>query len=102
MTDSVTSFGSKSIAENLRELKEERETQVKERVELAKKREENETALRCLRERVLKHEKEQVDLERKRKAMVAEEGATSRKMARLEALQRRAEEVMRTTFDHDD
>ena len=89
-----TSSGSKSIAENLRELKEEQETQVKERMELAKKREENESALRCLREKVLKHEKEQLDLERKRKAMVAEEGATLRKMARLEALQRRVEEVM--------
>ena len=89
-----TSSGSKSIAENLRELREEQETQVKERMELAKKREENESELRCLREKVLKHEKEQLDLERKRKAMVAEEGATLRKMARLEALQRRVEEVM--------
>ena len=89
-----TSSGSKSIAENLRELREEQETQVKERMELAKKREENESELRCLREKVLKHEEEQLDLERKRKAMVAEEGATLRKMARLEALQRRVEEVM--------
>ena len=89
-----TSSGSKSIAENLRELRVEQETQVKERMELAKKREENESVLRCLREKVLKHEKEQLDLERKRKAMVAEEGATLRKMARLEALQRRVEEVM--------
>ena len=98
-----TSSGSKSIAENLRELREEQETQVKERMELAKKREENESVLRCLREKVLKHEKEQLDLERKRKAMVAEEGATLRKMARLEALQRRVEEVMsmRTNPDHD-
>ena len=97
-----TSSGSKSIAENLRELKEEQETQVKERMELAKKREDNESVLRCLREKVLKHEKEQLDLERKRKAMVAEEGATLSKMARLEVLQRRVEEVMmmRTNPDH--
>ena len=80
----VTSSGSKSIAENLRELKEKQEMQVKERAELAKKQEENESALRCLREKVLKHEKEQLDLERKRKAMVAKEGLTSRKMAMLE------------------
>ena len=68
--------------------------QGKERAELAKKQEENESALRCLREKVLKHEKEQLDLERKRKAMVAEEGLTLRKIARLETLQRRVEEVM--------
>ena len=67
---------------------------MKERTDLAKKREENESALSCLRERVLKHEKEQLDLERKRKVMMAEEGVTSRKMARLEALQRRVEEVI--------
>ena len=77
----------------MRELKEEQQKQMKERTYLAKKREENESALRCLRERVLKHKKEQLDLERKRKVMMAEEGVTSRKMARLEALQRRVEEV---------
>ena len=98
----VTSSGGKSIAENLRELKEKKEMQMKERMELAKKREENESALRCLRERVLKHEKEQLDLERKRKAMAAEEGVTSRKIARLEVLQRRVEEVrsIRIASDH--
>ena len=96
----VTNSGSKSIAENLRELKEEQEKQVKERTDLAKKREENESTLRCLRERVLKHEKEQLDLERK--VMMAEEGVTSRKMARLGSLQRRVEEVIRILLDHDD
>ena len=88
-----TSLGSKSIAENLRELKEMQETQMKERLELAKKREENESVLSCLRERVSKYEKEQLELERKRKALMADAGVTSRKMARLEALQRTVEEV---------
>ena len=87
------SRGSRSIAESLQELKEEQETQIKERLDLSKKEEENQSALRRLREDLAKYEKEQKDLERKRKAMMEVSGVTLRKMARLEALQKKVDEV---------
>ena len=68
--------GSRSIAESLQELKEEQETQIKERLDLSKKEEENQSALRRLREDLAKYEKEQKDLERKRKAMMEVSGIT--------------------------
>ena len=85
--------GSRSIAESLQELKKEQETQIKERLDLSKKEEENQSALRRLREDLAKYEKEQKDLERKRKAMMEVSGVTLRKMARLEALQKKVDEV---------
>ena len=87
------SRGSRSIAESLQELKEEQETQIKERLDLSKTEEENQSALRRLREDLAKYEKEQKDLERKRKAMMEVSGVTLRKMARLEALQKKVDEV---------
>ena len=87
------SRGSRSIAESLQELKEEQETQIKERLDLSKKEEENQSALRRLREDLAKYEKEQKDLERKRKVMMEVSGVTLRKMARLEALQKKVDEV---------
>ena len=87
------SRGSRSIAESLQELKEEQETQIKKRLDLSKKEEENQSALRRLREDLAKYEKEQKDLERKRKAMIEVSGITLRKMARLEALQKKVDEV---------
>ena len=87
------SRGSRSIAESLQELKEEQESQIKERLDLSKKEEENQSALRRLREDLAKYEKEQKDLERKRKAMIEVSGITLRKMARLEALQKKVDEV---------
>lgn len=86
--------GSRSIAESLQELKEEQESQIKERLDLSKKEEENQSALRRLREDLAKYEKEQKDLERKRKAMMEVSGVTLRKMARLEALQKKVDEVV--------